>query len=83
MPLLDMSKPLDTENQVPRVRFIEIEAELAGQRVDNYLVRECRGVPKSHIYKAIRNGEVRVNKEGCQMTIAYKVVIFYVFLPCG
>lgn len=62
MPLLDMSKPLDTENQVPRVRFIEIEAELAGQRVDNYLVRECRGVPKSHIYKAIRNGEVRVNK---------------------
>lgn len=62
MPLLDMSKPLDTDNQVPRVRFVEIEAELAGQRVDNYLVRECRGVPKSHIYKAIRSGEVRVNK---------------------
>ncbi|MCQ9616899.1 RluA family pseudouridine synthase [Paenalcaligenes niemegkensis] len=62
MPLLDMSKPLDIDNQVPRVRFVEIEPELAGQRVDNYLIRECRGVPKSHIYKAIRGGQVRVNK---------------------
>lgn len=39
-----------------------IEADQAGQRVDNFLLRECKGVPKSHIYKAIRSGEVRVNK---------------------
>jgi len=62
MPLSRMSKPLDTENQLPRVRFVEVHPELAGQRVDNYLIRECRGVPKSHIYKAIRGGQVRVNK---------------------
>jgi 23S rRNA pseudouridine955/2504/2580 synthase len=39
-----------------------IEPGQAGQRLDNFLLRECKGVPKSHIYKAIRNGEVRVNK---------------------
>jgi 23S rRNA pseudouridine955/2504/2580 synthase len=33
-----------------------------GQRLDNYLLRECPGVPKTRLYKAIRKGEVRVNK---------------------
>ncbi|MYN13696.1 RluA family pseudouridine synthase [Pusillimonas sp. TS35] len=49
-------------NPGPRVRLIEISPEQAGQRIDNFLLRECKGVPKSHLYKAIRNGEVRVNK---------------------
>lgn len=62
MPLLSMRKPLAEKKTVPQVRFIEISAELAGQRLDNFLVRECKGVPKSHIYKAIRSGQVRVNK---------------------
>lgn len=62
MPLLCMSKPLDSEKGVVAVRFVEIEAEEAGQRVDNYLLRLCKGVPKSHIYRAIRSGQVRVNK---------------------
>jgi 23S rRNA pseudouridine955/2504/2580 synthase len=57
-----MSKPLDSEKGVVAVRFVEIEAEEAGQRVDNYLLRLCKGVPKSHIYRAIRSGQVRVNK---------------------
>ncbi len=48
--------------QAPSVRFVEIDAEQAGQRIDNFLLRECKGVPKSHLYKAIRSGEVRVNK---------------------
>ena len=39
----------------------EVEAEAAGQRVDNYLTRLLKGVPKSHIYRILRNGEVRVN----------------------
>ncbi len=47
---------------MPQVRMLEISAEWAGQRLDNFLVRECKGVPKSHIYKAIRSGQVRVNK---------------------
>lgn len=46
----------------PQVRHIEIDTDQAGQRLDNYLLRVCRGVPKSHIYKAIRGGQVRVNK---------------------
>ena len=39
----------------------EVEAEAAGQRVDNYLTKWLKGVPKSHIYRILRNGEVRVN----------------------
>ncbi|WZH78138.1 RluA family pseudouridine synthase [Alcaligenes sp. SDU_A2] len=42
--------------------MIRIDESHAGQRIDNFLLRECKGVPKSHIYKAIRGGEVRVNK---------------------
>jgi len=35
--------------------------EMAGQRIDNYLMRRLKGVPKSHIYRILRSGEVRVN----------------------
>ena len=43
------------------VRHMIIDPEYAGQRVDNYLQRELKGVPKSRIYRIIRKGEVRVN----------------------
>jgi len=46
----------------PAVRMIEVTEEHDGQRLDNFLMRLCKGVPKSHIYKAVRGGEVRVNK---------------------
>lgn len=46
----------------PRVRHLKVAPEQAGQRLDNFLLRECKGVPKSHLYKAIRDGQVRVNK---------------------
>lgn len=39
----------------------EIGDEAAGQRIDNYLVKVLKGVPKSHIYRILRSGEVRVN----------------------
>jgi len=38
-----------------------IGEESEGQRIDNFLVRICKGVPKSHIYRIVRSGEVRVN----------------------
>ncbi|TEA78530.1 RluA family pseudouridine synthase [Allopusillimonas ginsengisoli] len=57
-----MRKIVVQSPQAPSVRFVEIDAEQAGQRIDNFLLRECKGVPKSHLYKAIRSGEVRVNK---------------------
>jgi 23S rRNA pseudouridine955/2504/2580 synthase len=41
---------------------VTVGDEAAGQRVDNYLMRLLKGVPKSHIYRILRSGEVRVNK---------------------
>jgi len=53
-----------SQNQVAsdQVSFVEIDEGAAGQRIDNFLVRVCKGVPKSHIYRILRSGEVRVNK---------------------
>jgi 23S rRNA pseudouridine955/2504/2580 synthase len=45
-----------------QVQLVTISDEEAGQRIDNYLLRICKGVPKSHIYRILRSGEVRVNK---------------------
>ncbi len=45
-----------------QVRQLTVDAESDGQRLDNFLVRELKGVPKTHIYRIIRSGEVRVNK---------------------
>ena len=44
------------------VRFVTVEPDLAGQRVDNFLRTQLKGVPKSMIYRILRKGEVRVNK---------------------
>jgi 23S rRNA pseudouridine955/2504/2580 synthase len=46
----------------PQAQFVTIAEEDAGQRIDNYLLRICKGVPKSHVYRILRSGEVRVNK---------------------
>jgi 23S rRNA pseudouridine955/2504/2580 synthase len=45
-----------------QAQFVTITEEEAGQRIDNYLLRVCKGVPKSHVYRILRSGEVRVNK---------------------
>lgn len=45
-----------------QVRMVEVAVEEAGQRLDNFLLRHVAGVPKTRIYRAIRKGEVRVNK---------------------
>ena len=44
------------------VRFLTVGEESAGQRLDNFLIRTLKGVPKTHVYRIIRSGEVRVNK---------------------
>lgn len=49
------------ETRTP-VQFIEVDAEYAGQRIDNFLLARLKGVPKSVIYRVLRKGEVRVNK---------------------
>ena len=44
------------------VAYVEIGEDAEGQRIDNFLMRLAKGVPKSHIYRILRSGEVRVNK---------------------
>lgn len=39
-----------------------VDEESAGQRLDNFLIRHLKGVPKTHVYRIIRSGEVRINK---------------------
>ena len=54
---------IPTSTNVPlQAQFVTITEEEAGQRIDNYLLRVCKGVPKSHVYRILRSGEVRVNK---------------------
>ena len=43
-------------------RFVTVDDFSVGQRLDNYLIKQLKGVPRSRIYRIIRKGEVRVNK---------------------
>lgn len=52
-------KPADK----PQVRFYTADSEDVGQRIDNYLLKTLKGVPKSMIYRLLRKGEIRVNKK--------------------
>ena len=47
----------------PKVQFVEIDDDFAGQRIDNFLLARLKNVPKSMIYRIVRKGEVRVNKK--------------------
>jgi len=47
----------------PTVRLLTAGEEDAGQRLDNFLFRTLKGVPKSHVYRLLRTGQVRVNKK--------------------
>lgn len=46
----------------PRVRHRTVDERSDGQRLDNFLIREMHGVPKTRLYRALRKGEIRVNK---------------------
>ena len=52
-----------TESRKPqKVRLVTVDERSDGQRIDNFLLRELKGVPRTHIYRLLRKGEVRVNK---------------------
>ena len=53
----DLSKAADRL----KARWLEVGEESEAQRIDNFLLRELKGVPKSHVYRVLRSGEVRVN----------------------
>ena len=46
----------------PAARLVEVDEDSSGQRLDNFLIRQLKGVPKTHVYRIIRSGEVRINK---------------------
>jgi 23S rRNA pseudouridine955/2504/2580 synthase len=50
------------EAAAPAVRQVEVDEGSEGQRLDNFLIKLLKGVPKTHVYRVIRSGEVRVNK---------------------
>ena len=66
-------------------RFIVINEIYIGQRIDNFLMRELKDVPRSYIYRILRKGEVRVNKKRIKPVYRLKdgdsVRIPPVFLP--
>lgn len=62
-------QPLPPPTQVVQV---EITEEHHGQRLDNFLITRLKGVPKSHIYRIVRKGEVRVNKG--RVDVSYRLV---------
>ncbi len=49
------------DESAQQVRHIQIDADDAGQRLDNLLIRLLKGVPRSHIYQLVRSGQVRIN----------------------
>lgn len=49
-------------NPALEVKWLTVDEESAGQRLDNFLIRHLKGVPKTHVYRIIRSGEVRINK---------------------
>lgn len=61
----------DQADDRTRVRLVEATAGDAGQRIDNFLLRVLRGVPRGHVYRLLRRGEVRVN--GRRARAAYRL----------
>lgn len=56
------AKPLGPASAKPAVLNVVVDEGSEGQRLDNFLVKLLKGVPKTHVYRVIRSGEVRVNK---------------------
>jgi len=57
--IIKKMKDLSNANTGASVAVVEPGSD--SQRIDNFLLRECKGVPRSHIYRILRSGEVRVN----------------------
>jgi 23S rRNA pseudouridine955/2504/2580 synthase len=62
----------DLSNSSAAVSVAVVDAGQAEQRVDNFLLRVCKGVPRSHVYRILRSGEVRVNSRRVDATYRLK-----------
>ena len=74
-PVIAKKTPIAAPVAAPRVSVEQatIDEGHAGQRIDNFLLGRLKGVPKSHIYRILRSGEVRVNKGRIDQT--YRLVM--------
>ncbi len=60
---------MDNQTDTPtssKVQMVRVERDQAGQRLDNFLLRRMKGLPRSRVYRLVRRGEVRVNKKRCK-----------------
>lgn len=62
-----------TDHTTPQVRHLAIGEENREQRLDNFLISQLKGVPKSRIYRMVRKGEVRVNK--ARADVSHKLAV--------
>jgi 23S rRNA pseudouridine955/2504/2580 synthase len=56
------ARTADSAISAEQVSYVTVDDNAAGQRLDNFLLRLAKGVPKSHIYRIVRSGEVRINR---------------------
>ena len=61
------------QNNPPTAEIVEVGVEQAGQRIDNFLIKYMKGVPKTRLYRALRGGEVRVN--GARKKAPYQLCV--------
>mgnify|MGYP003555103812 CR=1 FL=1 len=54
---------MNSTQQWQSVTWFDVDEHQDGQRIDNFLFTRLKGVPKSRIYRLIREGQVRVNKK--------------------
>lgn len=50
----------------PSVQILTISEDRDGQRLDNFLFNTLKGVPKTHVYRLLRTGQVRINGKRCK-----------------
>lgn len=65
-------RPMTEAGKERSVSYVEVDAGREGQRIDNFLMAHLKGVPRSHIYRLLRTGQVRVNKGRIQATYRVK-----------
>lgn len=67
------AKQLSSDNRSKdgfhKARFVTVDINSVGQRIDNFLLREIKQAPRSYIYRILRKGEVRVNKKRAKPTL--------------
>jgi 23S rRNA pseudouridine955/2504/2580 synthase len=63
----------DNQNTKSPVKLVEVTDNNSDQRLDNFLIAQLKGVPKSHIYRIVRKGEVRVNKG--RVDVKYRLIV--------